>query len=763
MSFASCLAAYSMLAIALACSDSPSSGSGDPSPAARYPGASYVDDVGCAECHAYEFERWTGSHHDLAMQVATDETVLGDFADVTFEHPAHGETTRFFRDGERFLVDAFGPDGERADFEVRYTFGVEPLQQFLIELPGGRLQSLTVAWDTERESWFSLYPDERFAHDDPLHWTGRYQRWNAMCAECHSTDLRKGYDPETDSYTTTWEELDVGCQACHGPGSEHAAWAEADARGEMPGSDWPGGNGLTTELRREAQTPQIDACAPCHSRRTMLTEEMRPGEPFLDQFLPERLRAGFYHADGQIQGEVYVYGSFAQSKMFQNGVACTDCHDPHALELLVPGNGLCTQCHTTEPPLDRFPTLEAKEYDTRDHHHHEEGTEGARCVSCHMAATTYMEVDPRRDHSFRLPRPDLAEMLGTPDACSACHAEGPRWAAERVVEWFGEERPQHFAPLFAAGRARIPEALEPLAMVATDPESPPIVRATAFDLLGEYGNRALQVAVAGVEDSDPLARASAVRALDELPAEARVLLVAPLLEDPRRVVRIEAARVLSSLPRAEVPAEHHAALDAAVAEFLAAQEVQADLPGSRLNLGVFHAGRGDLVAAEAAYRAALELDPYFLPGRFNLANLLNRMQRNRDAEEVLRRGVFFYPEEGELHFSLALLLAEMERMPEAADSMQLAARFAPDRPRVHYNLGLLLRDTGRAGEAQAALRTAVARDPSDPDPMHALALIHVDREEWQDALPLAERLVTLRRGDPVSQELYERVRRELGR
>jgi len=749
-----------VLALWLACAEEEATTAAVAAATLPHGTATFVRDAECAACHPVEVERWTGSHHDLAMQPATEETVLGDFDDALFE--ARGVRTRFHRDGERFLVDTVGPDGERADFEVAWVFGVDPLQQLLLPLPGGRLQAFSVAWDVAGARWYSLYPDERLVPGDPLHWTGRYQRWNTMCAACHSTDLAKRYDVATDSYATTWAEVDVGCQACHGPGSEHVAWAAAAARGEEHATL---GKGLTTALRRHAQREQLDACAPCHSRRAELTGNAPPGAPFLDHFLPERLHEGFYHADGQVQDEVYVYGSFVQSKMGLRGVACSDCHDPHSLEPLASGNGLCAQCHTSHnAPVERFPTLTPKDYDTPEHHRHAEGSEGARCVSCHMPAKTFMGIDARRDHSFRIPRPDLSVVLGTPDACSACHVEGAAWAAERIAEWFGPERPRHFAPVLAMGRARMPEALGALAGLSADvADTPAIVRATALELLRGYGNQALQVAVGSLADPDPLVRAAAAGALDGLPAQARVVLLTPLLSDPLRAVRIEAGRALSSLAKDEIPAEHAAALESAVAEFVAAQDAQADLPSAHLNLGIFHAGREEWASAEADYRTALRLDPSFLPARFNLANLLNGRGRNADAERVLRDGLELHPADGELYFSLALLLAEMKRMDEAADAMTAAARIQPDRTRVHYNLGLLLKEVGRQGEAEVALEEAMARAPQDPDPVHALVLIYKDRDEWQRALPLAEKLVVLRRGDPASRELLEEVRRGLER
>ena len=374
-----------LLGAAVACllgcvDEEPGEGSESGAPPGPEPRAGFIASSRCASCHPAEYERWTGSHHDAAMQVASDETVLGDFDDARFAH--FPVVTRFFRRDADFWVETEGADGETAEFPVRYTFGVEPLQQYLIELPGGRLQALSVAWDSGRGRWFDLYPDDRFEPGDPLHWTGRLQRWNTMCAECHSTDLRRGYDVENDVYRTTWAEIDVGCQACHGPAEAHVRWAEA-----YPGvaAAAPANTGLEVHFDAAEARREIEVCAPCHSRRHRIRDEERAGRPLLDSYVPATLREGLYHPDGQIDAEVYVYGSFVQSRMYQRGVRCSDCHDPHGLTLREEGNALCTGCHQTAPD-PRFPTLTRKRYDAPAHHFHLEDSEGARCVACHMPA-----------------------------------------------------------------------------------------------------------------------------------------------------------------------------------------------------------------------------------------------------------------------------------------------------------------------------------------------------------------------------------------
>jgi len=730
-------------------------GDGDSAGAAT---AVYVDSRTCAECHDQEARLWSGSHHDLAMQEATEETVLGDFDDASFEH--FGVTTRFFRRDGGFFVNTEGPDGALADFEIEYTFGVEPLQQYLIELPGGRVQCLTIAWDTERREWFHLYPDERIEPGDELHWTGRYQRWNAMCAECHSTDLKKNYDPATDTYATTWHEIDVGCQACHGPGSVHLAQAETYQRDGRWADD---AKGLTAVLRRGDPVAQIDVCAPCHSRRTKVRADVVPGEPFLETYIPERLHAGLYHADGQILDEVYVWGSFAQSKMHMKGVACTDCHDAHSLRLFEPGPAVCLQCHTSQAPLDRFPSLKEKDYATPEHHHHPEDSEGASCVACHMIERTYMGVDTRRDHSFRIPRPDLTVALGTPNACNDCHSdETPEWAAAHVSEWRGgAEPPPHYATVFAAARAGDPDALPGLADLVLDVQQPPIVRSTAIEMLRPFGPNAIAPVQAVLADGNILVRASAARGLEAIEQPAQRLAAIQMLEDPALPVRLEIAMVLAAAPIDQLGPEWGAIFARAAADFRAAQAVNLDLPSTHLNLALFADARGDREEAAREYEVALAHDPAFLPARFNMATLLNRLGRNKAAELVLRRGIELAPDEGELYYSLGLLLAEMNRQDEAAAALMSAATRLPDRPRVHYNAGLALLGIERLAEAEAYLTTALELEPRDPDVHHALVLLYVKLGDRERALEHARRLRELVPEAPPPEELVEGIVQDL--
>ena len=667
------------------------------------------------------------------MQAASDDSVLGDFDGARFVH--HGVATRFERRDGRFFVETEGPDGAPARYEVAWTFGVDPLQQLLIRFPQGRVQALDVAWDARPaeaggQRWYALHA-ERVPPGDVLHWTGLAGRWNAQCADCHSTGVRRGYDPARDAYDTTWAELDVACEACHGAGSAHVAWAEtrgtpgaahaytAEDRGlavRFPPARreaWVFAPGAPIARREPPRTDrtELETCAACHALRSRLREDAGPGAPFLDGFRPALLEADLYEADGQIRGEVYEYGSFVQSRMHAAGVTCSDCHDPHALALRAEGNALCGQCHRADV------------FDTPEHHRHAAGSAGARCVACHMPARTYMGVDVRHDHSFRVPRPDLSVSLGTPNACSDCHADRPAaWAAAAVARWFpdGRRGSPHYGEAIAAGRRGAPGADRALAALAADPEAPAIARATALSLLERPDAAAVARAAA---DPEPLLRLGAVEAAARLAPAQRLAAVGPLLRDPRLAVRSEAARVLLDVPAPLWRPADRTALADGLAEYRAIQQAQADLPQSHVNLALLETALGDLAAARHHYETALRLAPWFVPAAVNLADLERAAGDEAAAEAGLRRALALAPESADLHHALGLALVRAGRRDDALAELATAATLAPQSARYAYVHALALDAAGRADEALARLEDAHRLRPGDRDVLAALATL----------------------------------------
>jgi predicted CXXCH cytochrome family protein len=736
----------------------------------------FVGSETCASCHSGEAKLWHASQHAHAMAHAGKDTVLGDFNNASFDY--YGVHSRFYRDGDKFMVETDGPDGKLAPFEVKYTFGIYPLQQYLVEFPDGRIQALSLAWDSRPKSeggqrWFHLYPHEEIRHDDVLHWTKLNQNWNFMCAECHSTGVHKNYDAAKDRFATSWAEISVGCEACHGQGSAHVAWAKGQQSwwpykdndpdkgllvrfDERSGVTWghdaktgfPVRSASPAELRKEVET-----CGLCHARRGEFAEGWVPGRPLSDTHLVAVLSQGLYQADGQMLDEVYNYGSFKQSRMYAAGVTCSDCHDPHSAKLKLAGDAVCLQCH-------------AETYAKPAHNHHEGVNPALTCASCHMPERTFMVIDKRYDHSFRIPRPDLSDRYETSNACNDCHKDKPAsWAAAAIEGWFGSERKglQNYAHAFHAAWHDEPGADILLAAVAADVNTPSFARAGAIvELAGHVSPATLPVARAGLSDPDPMVRIAALDMLDGVPPDQLWPVVAPLLSDPIRGVRLRATSLLAGAPTERLSASERATFDRANAEFVVAQTLNADRPEARAALGSFHARRGETKEAEADFQAALRLSPAYGPAAANLADLYRQVGRDADAESVLRQAIQVSPKDAGLHHALGLALVRLKRQAEALAELARAAELEPDRARYAYVYAVALDASGRRADAIQALKDNVARHPADHDTLSALVSFNRDAGDNAAALAYAEQLAKIEPNNAELKTLIEQLRSQTG-
>lgn len=732
--------------------------------------AGFVGEAVCASCHPREAAAWMGSHHQRAMQPASEATVLGDFSGASLAHA--GISSTLFRRAGAYVVRTDGADGALHDHEVKYTLGVAPLQQYLVELPGGRLQSPQIAWDSRPaaaggQRWFHLYPGERIGPMDPLHWTGATENWNSMCADCHSTGVRKAWSAQT-GYATRFAALSVSCEACHGPGAQHVGWASAAidrrpaSRGlaialdERAGVFWPRDPATHRPARSRPRTSEreIEMCARCHARRGLVHEDVVHGQPAGDDYRIALLDDDLYHPDGQIKGEVYEYGSFVQSRMCAEGVTCSDCHDPHGAGLRAPGNALCLSCH--EPG-----------YATAKHHFHRDGSPGAQCVDCHMPSTTYMVVDPRRDHSLRVPRPDLSVTLGVPNPCTGCHAgRSAAWAARTVEAWYGHAPSglQQFAGALAAGTQGAPGAPRLLAALIADRGQPAIARASAIARLERWRTPATIAAARGaLDDPSSLVRRAAVHALADADPRSRAPLIAPRLDDAVRAVRLEAAAAMAGVPPAAVPAASRDALDRATAELVATLALNADRPEAHLSLAALHAKRGDPDRAEAELQRALSIDPAFAPAAVNLADLYRLQGRDAAAESILREALVRAPQAPALWYALGLVLVREGRKPEAIDALGAAACLGPDDPRAGYVYAVALHDAGRRPDALRELSRVLARHPHDRDALAAAVAFHRAAGDLVSALRHAERLAALDPEDPEVMAAVHELRAQVER
>lgn len=695
--------------------------------------ATFVGRESCRTCHKPEYDKWLNSDHDKAMDVADETTVLGDFNNAVFEH--NGIKTRFYKKESRYYVNTLGPDGVYEDFQITHTFGADPLQQYLVPFPGGRYQCLTIAWDVIKKQWYPL-PNHTDDSKDWLHWTKAAQNWNGMCAECHSTNLRKGYDHKTDTFNTVWSEIDVSCEACHGPGSEHVAWAEKPEMARETTENYK----LVVKTRDISPEDQLAICARCHSRRASFADFNHDDNDMMDYMIPSLLTETLYYPDGQILDEVFVYGSFTQSKMYLRDVKCSDCHDVHSLKLKQDDNSLCLQCHRGDV------------YDTKDHHFHKKTdkgkpSKGDDCISCHMPQKAYMGIDERADHSLRIPRPDLSARYSIPNACNAagCHSDKTdAWSAEWITKWYGQRKRPHYATAFADGRAGKPESTKELTRLAKDQLMPPIVRATALSMLGSFpGNDTMTVIEDSLSDHQSLIRYTAISTLNRTGNEKKVRLITPLLYDPVKAVRIQAALSLASVPRDRLTTKEQNVFDTVIREYQTAMEYSADFPSGRFNLGLMYDALGKSELAKHNYREAIRIDGRFFPAKNNLAMLHNRTGNNKEAVRLFTEILEDNPELHEISYSLGLLFAEEKQYTQAEIYLKRAAGGMPERSRIHFNLGMLLQFLKKDSEAESSLLKALSIEPGNMEFLLALADHLIRQGRFDDALLTAKKMIEL--------------------
>lgn len=686
--------------------------------------AQHVGSARCAQCHVDAAKEWKDSDHERAMMHASPSSMVGDFNNATFNY--NGIESKFYtRDGKYFVLTD-GEDGKLTEFEIQYTFGIRPLQQYLIGFPDGRYQTLSITWDARPKEqggqrWYHMYPDEKVDYKDELHWTRRLQNWNHMCAECHSTLVKKNFDPVARTYHTTFDQINVSCESCHGPGSRHETWAsKAPGWEKIPNMgldivlnernnvrwiiDPTTGNASRSEPRTTDK--EVEMCARCHARRGQISEDYQHGKPLMDTHHPSLLTAPLYHADGQINDEVYEYASFLQSKMHQSGVSCSDCHHPHTLQLRAPGEAVCMQCHA------------ASKYQTPAHTHHPQGSAGASCLNCHMPSKTYMGVDTRRDHSFRVPRPDLSVKTGAPNACNACHQDRTaQWAADTIHAWTGREPKgrMDYADTLHAARTSAHDAEHGLSQLIDDYlHTTDIVRATAAAELGGWlSQNSLDTLARAVRDPSALVRLGSVTSLEALPPDMRWSIGKSLLSDPLRSVRIAAAALFADIPSANMTRAEQASYAAALKDFFAEQKLNADQPETLVNLGNLYAAQGKPAEAEKAYRAALKLDDLWGPAYVNLADVLRETQRDQESELILQQGILKSPTTAALHYSLGLLKIREKNPPAALLALKRAHELAPSNSRFTYVYALALAENGHTPQALDMIDRALNSAPSD--------------------------------------------------
>ena len=703
--------------------------------------AEYVGEAQCQSCHASEHSDWKQSDHFRAMQLANDSTVLGDFNDAVLF--SDGVTNRFFKNGNKFFVNTQGADGKNQDFEVLYTFGHFPLQQYLVAMPGGKMQSLRASWNSRDKKWFHQYAGKKIHHGDWLHWTGNSQNWNTMCASCHSTDLRKNYDVGSDSYQTTWKDINVGCESCHGPGSNHIEFMQtADYKNgqRLPKSGFVYSRDTISQL-------QMNTCAPCHARKTDIAATFAHSGEILDDLIPQVVTDEYFFADGQIKEEDYEYSSFAQSKMFHNKVKCSNCHNPHSGKLRLEGNKLCLSCHKAD-------------YDNPSHHFHASNTESSKCVNCHMPEKTFMGNDHRRDHSFRIPRPDQSQKYGTPNTCNSCHTnKSPQWAAAAIIKWYGPQRSYHFSDDLIPGSLRNDKSEKHLMKLVTDTTQPEIVRAAAVNYLGDIITpSSSNILLRMLEDKKALVRYHAIRALQNFPQQVWKQNAYSALSDKVRAVRIAAADLYHTIPSQELPEAVKTAFREADAENRAFLNYQSDFPVGNVMLADFELQGGDYANAIKNYLRGLKKDSLMNYARLNLSAAYNSAGQNAAALKTLQDAAKIDPSNDRIYYNLGLLCYEMNDMISAESHFQKAAKLGSPNPSLYYNYGLLLQRQGKLTDAEKVFLAGYSKDPQAENINYALAVFYLQQNNTQQARKHAAILYQINPRHPDYQQIFSAMK-----
>lgn len=717
------------------------------SPAAARGREGFVGSESCRECHRAQSDAYFDSHHAKAL-VAPGAQLAGTHFDGQRLESSLGGVSRFTLRSGAPVVTTPTADGKTVTFPIRYVSGVWPLEQYVVATERGKLQALGAAWDSRApeaggSKWFHVYGKDGIAPSDTLFFSAPAQNWNHVCADCHSTWVERRYDVTTDSFDTRWAETSVGCEACHGPGAEHVRTARTATAGQppapfpvrlQPSKPWlASATGSPTPRPRDGA--EVEVCAPCHSRRTPIKEGFVAGDPFLDSFQPDLLRPMRYHADGQVEGEVYEWGSFLQSRMYHAGVTCTDCHDAHSGKLLSSGNPLCVRCH------------EPSRFDTPAHSRHQ-GANAPRCVDCHMPPATFMQIDERRDHSIRVPRPDLSVEHGTPNACNGCHRERTAtWARAFLANWAPDsaKRP-HFTQALAKDREGSLDAAPALRELAASANTPAIARATALERLGRHaGSKTRQALQEALGSSDGLVVYGAVLGAGQLPSSQRLPLLLPALGHPLRAVRVAAGKGLAGVLPANLPTPQRAALERAFTEVEESFAVSASQPQTQVEQSAFELARGRLVEAEASLRRALRLEPCLAEAQLNLAELAHQRGDEREAERAIRAALSCNPRYAAAHHALGLWQIRAHRAQPAIVSLEKAHQLSPEDPRFGYVLAVALASSGDRAKAIPILEVALRARPNDVDCLRALATYLREAGEPERATAVQHKLAALSR------------------
>lgn len=668
----------------------------------------------CGACHKQQFLEWANSDHAWAFRTIQPKLDAQAFHGQKFDN---GVERLLFSTGaqqNRLITDT--DSGQT--WIARHALGKTPLVQYLVEAPDGGFHTTEAAWDVHQREWFDVFGNDPRKDGNWGHWRGRGMNWNTQCAWCHMSGFRKNYNTDEDRYHSTWKEPGVTCIQCH---------EIKDSPDVTTGCMAGGKEGATLSLQQ-----MHDNCATCHARREELDDQFRVGDCFDDHYKLELpTREGIFYANGMQQDEDYCETGLRLSRMGKAGVTCLDCHNPHTgtLKLTQEDNALCLRCHANGSLVGK---VKAPVIDPIKHSPCPPDSKGARCVECHMPESFYMARDPRRDHSFNSPDPQLSIEYGIPNACTKCHRDMSNERAAEIVSRFYEasentkKSRQRTRAVCHAWQRQNHFHTDLLAALAVEENG--AWRATLLELLADCSGypEVGEAALKHLTDESPLARAAAVRIL----AERNSSHAWKALKDPRRVVRNEAGWSL----RQNLPKSNQARQESeATARF------QADQPPGAMKLARFASEDGRNNEADRWYRKAIQWDPSGIVARHDYALFLSRLGRNHDALTQLETALSLAPEDADLHFKKALCLIELNRTEEGLKSLDKAISLQPQFLRAIYNRAILHHRQGHIEQAINDLEQCDQLNGQSPEYSYFRSLILFENGRYNEALDAALR------------------------
>ncbi len=650
----------------------------------------------CLACHERFYELWSTSHHGKAMQAFS----------AAFARTLEPMDSEIDIGGAKFIIEFTGagavmhhtePDDLEKTYPVLHALGGKNVFFFLVPLEKGKLQVAPIAYNVHTKTWYNS-TGSMVRHfnsglvDEALEWTDRQLTFNTACHDCHISQLRKNYNPEDDSYTTTWTEPGINCEVCHGPGEAHVKAAEEAAAKREELKDLK-----LIRFHEDLTSKQRDAtCAPCHAKMSPLTRDFTPGELFFDHYDLISYEDPDFYPDGRDLGENYTQTGWEANPCAMSGqLECIHCHTSSGrFRFKDNPNQSCLPCHE-------------KRVDNILSHSHHSAEANVACIHCHMPKTAQAHMH-RSDHTFRPPSPAASLEFGSPNACNLCHhnpeaitgdflghkTEDVEWADKHVREWHGEDTGADILELGHIVQAcrdgawdRLPDILAYL----DNPKCDPAAKVAILRLLNNCPDPEKWAAIRKhLESNSEWVRSAAAASLqyDNSLESTKALLLAA--QDQFRTVRIRAAAALLGRNLAGYSDKEQKAYEDAHAEYWNSLVIWPDRWSTHYNQGIYHDRKGEPEMALAAYNKSMELRDDVIQPLINASMVHARSGNSTNAYELLLRALKIEPASPMVNFNLALLEAEFNNLDAAEQYLRGALKTDPHMAQAAYNLGVLL-------------------------------------------------------------------------